>query len=62
MSGNALKKYIGRRCQLVTILEKKIVGIIVNIEGNWVEIEVRNNSLLINTDFIERFEILPMTE
>jgi len=58
MSGEAFKKYIGQDCQIITMLEGKINGKISAVEGNWVEIEEKNNKVLINTEYIERF-ILP---
>lgn len=57
MSSEAFKKHVGRRCQVITILEKKVSGTIVSVKDNWVEIETNKYIETINIDFIERFSI-----
>ena len=57
MSSEAFKKHIGRRCQITTILEKKVSGTIIGVKDNWVEIETKNYVETINIEFVERFSL-----
>ncbi len=55
MSVEPLKKHIGRLCHITTLLEKKVTGEIISIEGNWVAVKTKRNTEYINAEFIERF-------
>ena len=58
MSIDAFKRHIGRRCQIITILDKKISGKINRVDENWVEVETSKRIELINIEFIERLSII----
>lgn len=55
VSVEPLKKHIGRLCHITTLLEKKVTGEIISIEGNWVAVKTKRNTEYINAEFIERF-------
>jgi len=58
VSIDSFKRHIGRRCQITTILDKKISGMISRVDGNWIEIETRKGVELVNTEFIERLNVI----
>ena len=58
MSIDAIKRNIGRECQITTMLEKKVSGTIVEVSDNWVEIENKRVREFINVEFVERFRLL----
>ena len=58
MSVEVFKRNIGRNCQITTMIERKVTGRIIGVEGNWVEIETKGNTEFINAEFMERFRIL----
>lgn len=58
MAIEAFKRNIGRKCQITTMIERRVKGSIIGVEGNWIEIETKGKTEYINADFIERFRIL----
>ncbi len=59
MSNAPIKKHIGRHCQITTMLnEKKVVGKIVNVVENWIEVETKKNTEFVNAEFIASFKII----
>ncbi len=58
MSIEAFKKNIGRKCQIITMIERNVKGRITGVEGNWIEIETKRNTEYINAEFIERLRVL----
>lgn len=58
MSIEAFKKNIGRKCQIITMIERNVKGRITGVEGNWIAIETKRNTEYINAEFIERLRVL----
>jgi hypothetical protein len=58
VSIDAFKRNIGRDCQIMTMLERKVSGKIVGVTDNWVEVVTKKDTEYINAEFIERFRLL----
>ncbi len=54
MNGDLVKKYIGMDCRISTgSLGTNVVGRIVDVEENWIEVETKKGNELINLDFVQ---------
>ncbi|RKD28805.1 hypothetical protein BET03_07165 [Thermohalobacter berrensis] len=58
MSNDVIKKYIGKKCKITTgSLGTTVVGKIVEVKENWIEVETRKGNELINADFVQSIKI-----
>lgn len=58
MTNELIKKYIGENCKISTgSLGTTVVGRIIEVNENWVEIETKKGHELINADFIQSIKI-----
>ncbi|GAA0178391.1 hypothetical protein SH2C18_14570 [Clostridium sediminicola] len=53
-----IKKYIGQNCQVSTgSFGISVVGKIINVDENWIEIETKKGNEIINSEFIQSIKI-----
>ena len=58
MTNEVIKKYIGRNCKISTgSLGTNIVGKIVDVNENWIEVETKKGKELINADFVQNIKV-----
>lgn len=58
MTNEIIKKYIGKNCKISTgSLGTSVVGKILEVNENWLEIETQKGKELINADFIQSIKI-----
>jgi len=58
MTNEMIKKYIGLKCKLSTgTYGTNIVGTILEINENWIEVETRKGKELINADFVQNIKV-----
>lgn len=54
MTNEVIKKYIGKKCKISTgSLGTNVVGIIIDLNENWIEVETKKGKELINAEFIQ---------
>ncbi|HKL10634.1 MAG TPA: hypothetical protein VJ990_04285 [Clostridia bacterium] len=59
LTNEMIKKYKGKRCKITTgALGTTVVGKMVEINENWIEIETRKGIEIINSDFIQSVRII----
>ena len=59
LANEVIKMHIGERCKITTgALGTTVVGIIVEVNENWIEVETRKGKELINADFIQSIKII----
>lgn len=53
MTNELLKKYLGRKCIVSTgSFGGTAIGVISAIEDNWIEVETKQGSRLLNVDYV----------
>lgn len=58
MTNEVIKKYIGRDCKISTgSLGTNVIGKIIDVNENWIEIETKKGNELINAEFIQSIKI-----
>lgn len=58
MTNEVVNKYIGKNCKISTgSYGTTVVGKIVNVNENWIEIETKKGIELINAEFIQSIKI-----
>lgn|GEM_PF-499001 len=58
MTNEVIKKYIGKNCRISTgSFGTNVVGIILDVNENWLEVETRRGKELINADFIQSIKV-----
>lgn len=58
MTNELVKKYVGNTCHISTgTFGVSVVGKIININGNWIEIETKKGNQLINSEFIQNIKL-----
>ena len=58
--GLIIKKYIGKNCKISTgPYGTNLVGTIVEINENWIEVETKKGIQLINAEFVQSIKINP---
>lgn len=58
MTNEVIKKYIGKECQISTgTFGTNVIGKIVDVSENWVEVETKKGNELINAEFIQSIKI-----
>ncbi|MGQ9779751.1 MAG: DUF6897 domain-containing protein [Bacillota bacterium] len=59
MTNEILKKYIGKNCYISTgPFGTSIVGIISDINENWLEITTKKNIQLVNAEFVQSIRVV----
>ncbi len=54
MNGELVKKYIGMDCRISTgSWGTNVIGRIVDVKENWIEVETKKGNELINLDFVQ---------
>lgn len=58
MTNEVIKKYIGKICKISSgSLGTNVVGKIIDVNENWLEVETKKGSELINADFIQSIKV-----
>jgi hypothetical protein len=58
MTNEVIKKYIGRNCNISTgSLGTRVIGKIIDVNENWIEIETKKGNELINAEFVQSIKI-----
>lgn len=58
MTNEILKKYIGMNCKISTgSFGTNVVGKIIYVNENWLEVETKKGKELINADFIQSIKV-----
>lgn len=58
MTNEVINKYIGKNCKISTgSYGTTVVGRIVNINENWIEVETKKGIELVNAEFIQSIKI-----
>lgn len=59
MTNDVIKKYIGMNCKISTgSFGTNIVGKIVDVNENWLEVETKKGKELINADFVQIIKVI----
>lgn len=59
MTNEIIKKYIGKYCKITTgSMGTSVVGKIIGVNENWIEIETKKGSELVNADFVQSIKIV----
>jgi hypothetical protein len=58
MTNEVIKKYAGRNCRISTgSFGTNVIGKIIDVNENWIEIETKKGNELINAEFIQSIKI-----
>ena len=58
MTNEVIKKYIGKNCRISTgSFGVNVIGKIIDVNENWIEIETKKGNELINIEFIQSIKI-----
>jgi hypothetical protein len=58
MTNEVIKKYVGRNCRISTgSFGTNVIGKIIDVNENWIEIETKKGNELINAEFIQSIKI-----
>ena len=58
MTNEVIKKYVGEKCAISTgSLGTSVVGVITNVSENWLEVQTKSGSELVNADFVVNIRI-----
>lgn len=58
MTNEVIKKYIGRNCKISTgSFGTYVIGKIIDVNENWIEIETKKGNELINAEFIQSIKV-----
>jgi len=58
MTNEVIKKYIGKNCKISSgSLGINVVGTIIDVNENWIEVETKKGQELINADYIQSIKI-----
>jgi hypothetical protein len=58
MTNEVIKKYIGKTCKISTgSFGREVIGKIIDVNENWIEVETKKGKELINADFIQSIKI-----
>ena len=58
MTNELIQKYLGKRCQVSTgSYGIKVIGIIIDVKENWIEIETKKGLELVNSEFIQNIKV-----
>jgi hypothetical protein len=58
MTNEVIKKYIGKSCKISTgSFGTNVIGKIIDVNENWIEVETKKGKELINAEFIQSIKI-----
>ncbi len=58
MTNEVIKKYIGMNCKISTgSFGTTVVGKIIDVNENWLEVETKKGKELINADFVQNIKV-----
>lgn len=58
MTNEVIKKYIGRNCTISTgSFGTSVVGRIIDVNENWIEVETKKGNELINAEFVQSIKV-----
>ena len=58
MTNEVIKKYIGKTCKISTgSFGTNVIGKIIDVNENWIEVETKKGNELINADYIQSIKI-----
>lgn len=58
MTNELIKKYIGKTCNISTgSFGTNVIGKIIDVNDNWIEVETKKGKELINAEFIQSIKI-----
>lgn len=57
MSIEAFQKNIGNDCRITNLRGEHLDGRIIQVEGNWVELETKKHTEYVNAEYVEKFRI-----
>ncbi len=58
MTNEVIKKYIGKVCKISTgSFGTNVTGKIIDVNENWLEVQTKKGSELINADFVQNIKI-----
>lgn len=58
MTNEVIKKYIGMNCKISTgSFGTNVVGKIIDVNENWLEVETKKGKELINADFVQNIKV-----
>ncbi len=58
MTNEIIKKYIGLNCKISTgSYGSNVVGTILEVNENWIEVETKRGKELINADFVQNIKV-----
>jgi hypothetical protein len=58
MTNELIGKYIGKRCRVSTgSLGVNVTGMIIDVKENWIEIETKKGSEIVNLEFIQNIKV-----
>jgi hypothetical protein len=58
MTNEVIKKYIGKNCKMSTgSFGTYVVGKIIDVNENWIEVETKKGNELINAEFVQSIKI-----
>lgn len=58
MSNEIIKKYIGKKCDISTgTFGINVVGKIISVDENWIEVELKKGNELINAEFVQSIKV-----
>lgn len=58
MTNEIIKNYIGMECQISTgTFGTNVIGKMININENWIEVETKKGTELVNAEFIQSIKI-----
>lgn len=60
MANEVIKKYIGKKCVISTgTFGTNVVGTIIDVNENWIEVETKKGSEIINSEFVQTIKTVP---
>ena len=58
MTNDVIKKYIGKNCRISTgSFGTNIMGKILDVNENWIEVETRKGNELINAEYVQSIKV-----
>ena len=60
MMNEVIQKYLGKTCKISSgSFGTNVTGKLINVKGNWIEVETKKGNQLVNADFIQNIQIKP---
>lgn len=59
VANEIIKKYLGENCKISTgSLGTTVIGKIIEVNENWIEVETKKGAELVNADFIQSIKVI----